>query len=588
VGGGVAEERVQRRLAAILAADVVGYSRLMDSDEAGTLARLKSIRAEVLDPKIEDFRGRVFKNTGDGAMAEFASSVDAVQCAVDIQNSLAAQQAGTSDDRSLVIRIGISQGDVIVDGDDLFGNGVNVAARMEGLAEPGGICISGNVREHVGNTLDVTLEDIGDQIVKNIDRPVRCYRVNLGSKGTASEQSPRLPDKPSIAVLPFDSMSGDPDQEYFSDGISEDIITALSRFRWLRVLARNSSFSYKGQNTDLREVAKELEVRYLLEGSVRRSANRIRVSAQLIDGASGDHIWAERYDRELEDIFAVQDEITETVTASIEPELAGAERRRVSIKPPTSMDAWDLYHQAMTYYYVRDSDECKKAVGLLEQSVALDPQFCRAWAALTEALFNVILLGYSDDKDSDGMRMYEAAENAVRTDNDDHFAHEALGRANLWRRRYAEAIAEYRKAVSLNPASAKGHYGYGVALVHSGNAAGAVEQFAEAIRLSPKDPFRNAYYSRMALGQLQLDQYDEAIEWARKALAEPFSENMVYFFLISALGHAGRQEEAGQVLEELRVKLPNASVSYVRNLIPSVPEYLEKLLDGLRKAKLPE
>ena len=307
----MAEERVQRRLAAILAADVVGYSRMMDADEAGTLARMKSLRSEIFDPKFNHFGGRMFKNTGDGALAEFGSAVDAVQCAVEIQRDVAARYTGMPEGQQIQLRIGVSQGDVIVDDDDLYGNGVNVAARMEGLAEPGSVFVSGNVYDHVGNALPVTFEDLGEQPVKNIDRPIRIFRV-LDSSSTTAQQAERLislPDKPSIAVLPFQNLSGDPEQEYFSDGITEDIITALSRIRQFFVIARNTTFTYKGQAVDVQALAKDLGVRYVLEGSVRKAGNRVRITAQLIDGETGNHIWAEKYDRSLDDIFEIQDEI---------------------------------------------------------------------------------------------------------------------------------------------------------------------------------------------------------------------------------------------------------------------------------------
>ncbi len=319
----MAKERVQRRLAAILAADVVGYSRMMDADEAGTLARFKSLRLEFFDPKAEQFGGRIFKNTGDGALAEFGSAVDAVQCAIEIQRGLARRNSKEPEDRRIVLRIGINLGDVIVEGDDIFGGGVNAAARLEGLCEPGMVYVSGSVYDQVAGKLDAAFDDLGEQKVKNISKPIRVYRARdetgeaapLGDVGAVAA----LPDKPSIAVLPFDNLSGDPDQEYFADGMTEDIITGLSRFRSLFVIARNSTFAYKGKSSDVREVARDLGVRYVLEGSVRRAGARIRITGQLIDAETGNHLWAERYDRELDDIFAVQEEVTEAIVAAIAP-----------------------------------------------------------------------------------------------------------------------------------------------------------------------------------------------------------------------------------------------------------------------------
>jgi len=378
----MADERVQRRLAAIVAADVVGYSGLMEHDEAGTLARLKSLRAEVFDPTTTRFGGRVFKNTGDGALSEFASAVDAVQSAVEVQRALAARNADLPADARIILRIGISLGDVIVDGDDLYGNGVNIAARMEGLAEPGAICVSGNVHEHVCNTLDVTFEDLGEQVVKNIDRPVRSYRVHLESAAelVATTEPLPLPEKPSIAVLPFQNMSGDAEQEFLADGVAEDIITALSRLRWLFVIARNSTFAYKGASSDVRDVARDLGVRYVLEGSVRRAGSRVRVTGQLVDATTGNHIWAERYDRDIEDIFELQDEITTAIVRAVDPEIQGAERERALRKRPENLTAWDYYQRGLWHLARLTRDDLDQATEHLSEAISADPRFAPAWA----------------------------------------------------------------------------------------------------------------------------------------------------------------------------------------------------------------
>ena len=337
----MAEERVQRRLAAVVSADVVGYSAMMGRDEAGTLARLKALRAEFLHPKVAEYGGRIVKTTGDGTLIEFPSAVDAVQHAIDVQSGLAERNAGMPEDQKIRLRLGINVGDIIIDGDDIFGDGVNVAARLEAMAEPGGICISSRVYEYVGDRLGATFDNLGPQQFKNIAEPVLAYRVQMAGNPTEATAAPastdqplKVPGKPSIAVLPFANMSGDPAQEHFSDGITEDIITELSRIRWFFVTARNSSFSFKGQSPDVRQVARELGVRYVLEGSVRKAGNRLRVTAQLIDGDTGNHVWAERYDRELEDIFAVQDEITFAITGRLQPEIDRAECERVRSRPP--------------------------------------------------------------------------------------------------------------------------------------------------------------------------------------------------------------------------------------------------------------
>ncbi len=366
----MAEPRAERRLAAILAADVAGYSRLMGADEEGTLAALKAHRRELVDPTIAEHRGRIVKTTGDGLLAEFASVVDAVRCAVAIQEGMAERDAAVPEDRRIAFRIGVNLGDIIIDEDDIYGDGVNVAARLEGLAEPGGICIGRAARDQVRDRLDLDLEDIGEQAVKNIARPVRVFRVKLPAPEAEAPAALALPDKPSIAVLAFANMSGDPEQEYFADGIAEDIITALSRFRWFFVIARNSSFTYKGQAVDVKQVARELGVQYVLEGSVRKAGNRVRITAQLIDALTGRHVWAERYDRDLTDIFAVQDEITETIAGAVAPSFVSAEARRAERKRPEDLDAWDLALKGNWHLAQSGRENVAAAVSLFEAAIA--------------------------------------------------------------------------------------------------------------------------------------------------------------------------------------------------------------------------
>jgi adenylate cyclase len=368
----VPDERVHRRLSAIIAADVVGYSRMMGRDEAGTLARLKALRAEFLHPKVAEYGGRIVKTTGDGALIEFPSAVYAVSHAVDVQLGMAERNKNLPSDRQIQLRFGINVGDVIIDEEDIYGDGVNVAARLEALAQPGGICISARVYEYIGDRLDVAFDDLGEQTVKNIAEPVHVYRIRLAESagpivGDSLESLP-LPNKPSIAVLPFVNMSGDSEQEYFADGITEDLITALSRIRWFFVIARNSCFAYKGQSLDIRDVARKLGVAYVLEGSVRRAGNRVRITAQLIDGRSGNHVWAQRYDREMEDIFAVQDEITATLAGAIEPELGKAERERARAKRPDELRAWDLCQRGLWHTYKRTREDLVEAQRLFRKA----------------------------------------------------------------------------------------------------------------------------------------------------------------------------------------------------------------------------
>ncbi len=386
----MAEERVQRRLAAILASDVVGYSRLMRADEAGTLAQLKTLRKELLDPKIAEYGGRIVKTTGDGILIEFPSAVDAVLHAVDVQQAMARRNADIAESQRMEIRMGINVGDVIVEDDDLFGDGVNVAARLEGLADPGGICISGNANEQVRDKLQAMFEDLGEQQVKNIDRPVQAYRVSLDSEGAAkatdiqSGTAPlSLPDKPSIAVLPFDNLSGDPEQEYFSDGMAEDLITDLSKISNLSVAARNSSFSFKGQMPDIKDVVEKLGVTFVLEGSVRKMGDRLRINAQLIDGADGRHIWAERYDGDMADIFEFQDDIREQIVSALQVSLTPTDKALTERKPTDSVEAYDLFLKGRANFYRHTLEDLLEAIKCFEVAIEIDPNFADAYGYLS-------------------------------------------------------------------------------------------------------------------------------------------------------------------------------------------------------------
>ena len=402
----MAEERVRRRLAAILAADVVGYSRLVRADEEGTLAALKALHAATIDPKITENDGRVVKLMGDGLLAEFSSAVDAVRSAVEIQRALAERNSDRLEKEQIEYRIGINLGDVVIDGDDIQGDGINVASRLEGLSEPGGMCISAAVYDQVRDRIDLAFEDLGDQEVKNIDRPIRVWRwcgaATAADIPQTSGATPLpLPDKPSIAVLPFNNMSGDPEQEYFSDGISEDIITALSCIRQFFVIARNTSFTFKGRPVDVQAVASNLGVRYVLEGSVRKAGNRVRITAQLIDGETGRHLWADRYDRNLEDIFEVQDEITRTVVGAIEPEMDRAERERALQKQPENLVAWDHLQRGYWHLFKFERSSVTQAKDHFARAIELDPNFARAHAALAHANFVSIRQRYSDSPAED-------------------------------------------------------------------------------------------------------------------------------------------------------------------------------------------
>jgi len=386
-----------RRLAAILAADVAGYSRLIEADEEGTLGRLKALRTEVIDPKIAGHKGRIVKTTGDGLLVEFASVVDALRCAAEIQAALAESNAALPPDRRIEFRVGVNVGDVVED-DDIFGDGVNVAARLEGLAEPGGICVSARVQEDTAGKLDLAFEDMGEQSLKNIARPVRAYRVGpaSGPAFTRASFGPTLPDKPSIAVLPFANMSGDPERQYFVDGMVEEIITALSRIRWLFVLARNSSFTYKGQAIDVKQVGRELGVRYVLEGSVRKAGQRVRITGQLIDALAGTNLWADRFDGSLEDVFELQDKVASSVAGVIEPALQAAETARSSGRPTTDLTAYDLYLRASAMF--SSSAQVPEALRLMEQAIGRDPRYGPALALAAHCCLRLVLDGRSEDR----------------------------------------------------------------------------------------------------------------------------------------------------------------------------------------------
>ena len=455
-----------RKLAAILAADVVGYSRLAGSDEDRTLARLRALRSDLLDPTIAVHGGRVVKRTGDGILIEFRSVVDAVRCAVEVQNGMVERNAGVAPERRVEFRVGVHLGDVVEESDgDLMGDGVNIAARIEGVAEPGGICLSHAAYEQVRDKLKEEFADLGEISLKNIARPVRVYRVQRNGK--AARSGPALPDKPSIAVLPFTNMSGDPEQEYFSDGISEDIITALSKLRWFFVIARNSSFIYKGKPVHMKQVAEELGVGYVLEGSVRKGGDRVRITAQLNDVATGSHIWAERYDRSLADVFAVQDEITEAIVAAIEPQLYAAENFRAQRKPPDSVDAWDLVMRALSHYWRVTRQDNLVAQALLEKAIVIDPNYGQALGVLAASYTFSIHMGWADPETTTAIAE-RAALAAIRADSEDPWAHFVLGSVYIFARRFDDSLAEFELALRLNPNFSMAQGYYGLALAYCG------------------------------------------------------------------------------------------------------------------------
>ncbi len=476
----MAEARVERRLAAILAADVAGYSRLMGVDEEGTLASLKGHRSELIDPKIAEHRGRIVKTTGDGALIEFASAVDAVRCAMEIQRVMAERNVSIPEERRIEFRIGINVGDIIIDEGDIYGDGVNIAARVETLASPGAICISDNAYQQIKGKLAIEVSDLGEQQLKNIAQPVRVFGVHLD--GTPARPALALPDKPSIAVLPFNNMSDDPEQEYFADGIVEDIITALSRVKSFFVIARNSSFTYKGKTVDIKQVSRELGVRYVLEGSVRKGADRVRITAQLIDSASGSHLWAERYDRQLTDVFAIQDEITWNIVNAIQPELARAEIERAHRKPPENLGAWDLVLRARALVFKLTPEDNAKAKALLQQAIIIDPEYGAAYTMLCTCFAFEGFFGWSERPRNSFQEGERYVETAVRLDPDDAEPLQALASILMMTSRAQNAIEVARRAIELNPNSSAGYARLAGALAFAGHPEEAIVAAERALR----------------------------------------------------------------------------------------------------------
>jgi adenylate cyclase len=590
----LATERVERKLAAILAADVAGYSRLMGTDEEGTLARLKALRRELADPKIKEHRGRIVKTTGDGLLLEFASVVDAVRCGVEVQREMAERNADVPSDRRIEFRMGINIGDIIKDGRDIYGDGVNVASRLEALAEPGGICVSRVVRDQVRDKLDFTFDDLGEQRVKNIARPIRVHRIRFAEETdipylrvSQPVTTPQLslPDKPSVAVLPFTNMSGDPEQEFVSDGIAEDVITALSHYPSLFVIARNSTFTYKGRAVDVKQVGRELGVRYVLEGSVRKAGNRIRVTAQLIEAGTSNHIWAERYDRDLADIFAVQDEITQALTTALTPAIADAELRRAIRKPPESLDAWAAYQRGLWYLSKANPDDDTIAQNFFRQAIDLDPTFAPGYTALALAQLQAAAV-YQKLGLLEAQSSAEAlARQAVALDGTDAEARSCLGWALQARGELVGALIEIERALEMSPNLALAHWQRGATLIFSGRPKEGLEALETCIRLDPRDPFMSVRLLHIACGLYFARDYEGVIEAAKRLIRSYPDFPMIYRWPAAALGQLARNAEAKEWLEKAISQAPAAFNMYVHNRVPWFrPEDHAHLLEGLRKA----
>ena len=585
-----AAERINRKLAAILAADVVGYSRMMAADEAGTLAALKRHRETVFDPAVAAHKGRVVKLIGDGTIVEFASVIDAVNCALSVQRPAEHAPDQRASQAAIVLRIGINLGDVIMEGDDLYGDGVNIAARLEPLAEPGGICISSIVNESIGNRIDVRFQDGGDITVKNIDRPIRVWRWH---PSITAVPSPSIAPNPgpngagqSIAVLPFTNMSGDPEQEYFSDGISEDIITDLSKIAGLTVIARNSSFTYKGRSVDVREIGRELGVRSVLEGSIRRAGQRVRITAQLIDATSGSHLWAERYDRDLTDIFAVQDEVTTQIVGALKVTLSPAEKARLVEKEPSNIAAYDCVLRGREIMLGKDKNRetFVEAVTYFKKALELDANYSQAYASLGFAHMFDYQNRWSDDPDKSLKLAREYAQKAIDNDPNEPMAHGAAALTAIFEKDFDRAQAEVDRTLALNPSSALAHNLLGTIRSYSGRPLEAIPAIEQAMRLDPA--FRPQFLHFLGIAYLLAGKYETAAAMLRQRILLVPNTDFSRAVLAATLGHLGEIEEARRVWAELMEINPKFSFSAYIGRQPMRPDDAERVVAGLAKTGL--
>ena len=581
-------ERVERRLAAIFAGDVAGYSRLMGHDEAGTLARLKALQRELVRPAVAEHRGRIVKTTGDGILIEFPSVVEAVACAVAIQRSMSERNADIPADRRIEFRIGINLGDVIVEEGDIHGDGVNVAARLEALAESGGICVSRVVRDQVRDKLDLTLEDLGEQSLKNIARPVRVFCIRpANAPAVAAGSALTIPDRPSIAVLPFQNMSGDPEQEYFADGMVEDIVTGLSRIKWLFVIARNSTFAYKGKAIDVKTVGRELGVRYVLEGSVRKAGNQIRVNAQLIDSTNAGHVWAQRYDRALDDIFAVQDELTMSVIGAIEPTLRKAEIERARRKRPDSLDAYDLYLRALPLATACMPEDADKALPLLEEAIRLEPDYAVAHGLIAWCHEQRYLRGGLQE----GTRAaaLKHAHAAIAVGGDDAPALAMGGFViGVVEHDFAAALDALDRSIELSPSWALTYSFSSILRAWKGDDPGSVAHAETALRHSPYDPLIWMPYIGLAYTHFFSGRFEEAISAADRALQGNPRFSVPAFLRTAALARLGREAEAAANARRLQELQPGFTIASLVDSEFTSPKRLAMLADALRQAGLSE
>jgi adenylate cyclase len=584
-------ERLERRLSAILAADVAGYSRLMGADEEATHVQLKAHLRTVVEPKIAEHRGRVVKNTGDGMLVEFTSVVDALRCAVEVQRGMAARNAEMLQDKRIEFRIGINVGDVIIEENDLYGDGVNIAARLETLAYPGGICVSARVQEDARNKLDLAFEDAGERLLKNIAWPVRVYHVRLEGVEARPPSALALPDKPSIAVMPFQNLSGDPSQEYFAEGIAEEITTALARLRGFFVIARGSAFTYKGRAVGLTQIGRELGVRYILEGSVRKAGARLRIGVQLADAGTGREIWVERYERALPDLFALQDEVTARIVTAVEPQIYAAESARLQRAPPGHLDAWDCVIRALPFMWRHARSDIAAALDHLTAALRLDPSYARAlglhaWLSL----FNEHLFGSAGGLASVLAPATERARAAVGIDRDDPWARLALGFSHMFRREHEDAVDEMRAALDLNPNFALGHAFLGLALAYGAKGAEAVSYSETAMRLSPRDPYYFSSFAAIrAFAHFMAADYAAGLDWGRRSVRQHPELTASWRGLALSAAMLGHLAEAREAMAKARELQPNYSVAWVERASPLVHAAdRARYCDILRPVGLPE
>jgi len=593
----LSDERVERRLAAILAADVAGYSRLMGRDEEGTLAQLKSFRKALVDPAVANHRGRIVKTTGDGMLVEFASAVDAARCAVEIQRGMARQNTDVPQDQRIAFRIGIHLGDIIIDDNDIFGDGVNIAARLEGIAEPGGVCISDDAQRQIRGKVDIAFDDMGSQSLKNIADPMRAWRGRIADEAASAvqsgsfpvEQALALPDKPSIAVLPFENMSGDPEQEYFADGMVEDITTALSRIRWLFVIARNSSFTYKGKRVDIKQVGRELGVRYVLEGSVRKANNRIRITGQLIDATSGNHIWADRFEGGFEDVFQLQDQVTASVVGAIAPKLEQAEIERSLRKPTQNLQAYDYYLQGVSCLQKFSKEANDQGLKFFRKAIELDPEFASSFAQTANCYVQRKVNGWSIDRKSDALQAGVFARKALELAKNDPVVLAGSGFALAYVVGHLEEGAAYlKKSTDLDPNSAAGWYWRGFTQLYLGET-GANEHFHRAIRLSALDPRIFIAFNGLAYSYFFAGNYDEASMWAEKAMRESPNYLTGQRIAMACQAMSGRVDEAREACSRVMKMDPTQRISDIRDRQPFRRDAdVAKLAEAFRLAGMPE